>query len=330
MTDKVKLGSIGVGWWAGVLATALEAGGQGELVSCYSRTAEKRDAFAQQYGCRSAGSLDEMLSDPAIEGVVIATSHTSHRELVEAAAAAGKPIFVEKPLTLGVEDGAACVAAAAAAGVALQVGHQRRRSTANRRIRHMIEIGDLGDLEALEAHLSIPSAARFPSEAWRWKAEESPLGSITSLGVHHLDTMMYLAGPVRSVYAQARPGRQSDVDEMTVLVLEFQSGALGTLLTSFYTPTLSRLAVFGTQGAAYSENDGAVLKVQTLDQKAAEEVELEPTDPLVEQLVEFASVVRGQASPEIDGAAGLAVVAILEAAVESSRTGRSVVVDGPA
>jgi len=330
MTDKVKLGSIGVGWWAGVLANALEAGGQGELVSCFSRTKDKRDAFADQYGCRSAGSLEELLSFPAIEGVVIATSHTSHRELVEAAAAAGKHIFVEKPLTLKTADGAACVAAAAAAGVALQVGHQRRRSTANRRIRRMIEAGDLGDLEALEAHLSIPSAARFPAEAWRWNPEESPLGSMTSLGVHHLDSMMYLAGPVRSVYAQARPGRQNDVEEMTVFVLEFQSGALGTLVTSFYTPTLSRLAVFGTQGAAYSERDGTVLRVQTLDQKAAEEVELEPTDPLVEQLVEFASVVRGQASPEIDGAAGLAVVAILEAAVESSKTGRSVAVGGSA
>lgn len=330
MTGKVKLGSIGVGWWAGVLATALEAGGQSELVSCYARTAEKRDAFAQQYDCQSVGSLEELLGDPAIEGVVIATSHTSHRELVEAAAAAGKHIFVEKPLTLGTADGAACVAAAAAAGVALQVGHQRRRSTANRRIKHMIETGELGDLEALEAHLSIPSAARLPSDSWRWDTEESPLGSLASLGVHHLDTMMYLAGPVRSVYAQARPGRQSDVDEMTVLVLEFESGAIGTLVTSFYTPTLSRLAVFGTQGAAYSESDGTVLKVQTLDQKGAEEVELEPTDPLVEQLVEFASVVRGQASPETDGAAGLAVVAILEAAVESSRTRRSVAVAGPA
>ena len=324
MTDKAKLASIGVGWWAGVLAGALETGGEGEIVSCFARTKESRDAFAEQHNCRSAGSLEELLGDPEIEGVVIATSHTSHRALVEAAAAAGKHIFVEKPLTLGVEDGVACLEAAAVAGVALQVGHQRRRSTANRRIRQMAEAGDLGDLEALEAHLSIPTAARIPPEAWRWKAAESPLGSLTSLGVHHLDTMMYLAGPVRSVYAQARPGRQSEVDEMTVLVLNFQSGALGTLLTSFYTPTLSRLAVFGTQGAAYSESDGTVLKVQTLGQDAAAEMEVEPNDPLVEQLVEFAQVVRGQANPETDGAAGLAVVAVLEAAVESSRSGRSV------
>ena len=328
MSNRVRLGSIGTGWWAGVLATAAATGGEAEIIACFSRSEEGRDTFAQKHGCRAAASLEDLLDDPAVEGVIIATAHASHRMLVEAAASAGKHIFVEKPLTLRTEDGAACVAAAAKAGVALQVGHQRRRAAANRRIKQMIEAGDLGDLEALEANLSLPTAIRMPPEAWRWNAEESPLGSMTSLGVHHLDTMAYLAGPVRSVFARTRPGRRAQIDEATVLVLEFESGALGTLITSFYTPSMSRLAVFGSAGSAFNEADGAALRVQTMDDAIPVEVDLEPNDPLADQMIEFARVVRGQATPETDGAAGLAVVALLEAAVESSRSGRPVEVEG--
>lgn len=323
MDDKAKLASIGVGWWAGVLADALETSGEGEIVSCFARTPERRDAFADQHKCRSVGSLEELLDDPVVEGVLIATSHASHRPLVEAAAAAGKHVFVEKPLALRTGDGIACVEAAAAAGVALQVGHQRRRATANRRIKTMIDAGELGDLQVLEANLSLPSAAKMPPEAWRWNVDESPLGSMTSLGVHHLDTMTYLAGPVRSVFTHTRPGRHSPIDEVSALILEFESGAIGTLITSFYTPTVSRIAVFGSAGAAFNEGDGATLKMQTVDQQAPAEVDLQPNNPLVEQMNEFANVARGQASPEIDGAAGLVVVALLEAAVESSRRGCS-------
>jgi predicted dehydrogenase len=324
MTEKAKLAAIGVGRWAGLLAAAVETSGEGEIVSCFARTEDGRKSFAEQYNCRPAGSLDELLSDPEVEGVLIATSHTSHRSLVEAAAAAGKHIFVEKPLALGTEDGLACVEAAAGAGVALQVGHQRRRGTANRRIKAMVEAGELGDLQALEANISVPMFMRMPPEAWRWNAEESPLGSMTSLGVHHLDTMAYLAGPIRSVFARTRSGRQASLDEATVLLLEFESGALGTLITSFYIPTMHRLAVFGSAGAAFNEADGKVLKIQAVDQPAPVELDIEPIDELVDQMGEFARVVRGQTSPETDGAAGLAVVTLLEAAVESSLTGRPV------
>ena len=101
MTEKAKLAAIGVGRWAGLLAAAVETSGEGEIVSCFARTEDGRKSFAEQYNCRPAGSLDELLSDPEVEGVLIATSHTSHRSLVEAAAAAGKHIFVEKPLAFG-------------------------------------------------------------------------------------------------------------------------------------------------------------------------------------------------------------------------------------
>lgn len=324
MTDKVRLGSIGLGKWGSVLADAVAETGLAEVVACYSRREEGRASFAERHGCRPTSSLDELLSDPEVEGVLIATSHMSHREIIEQAASAGKAIFVEKPLTTTVEDAKASIEAAARAGVPLQVGHQRRRTAADRRISAMLDAGELGDVETLQATHSVPSGFTLPEDAWRWDEGHSPLGSMTSLGIHKIDSMAYHAGPIRSVACSTRPGRTKPIDEATVLALEFESGAVGTLVTSFFTPFISELAVFGTERSAYNIADGARLLVQRRGETAREEIELVPVDPVVDQLAEFARVVRGEADPETDGMVGLEVVAVLNAALESARTRRTV------
>jgi predicted dehydrogenase len=321
---EVGLASIGLGWWGKVLAEAVGKTGEASVVSCFARGEEGRLAFAEQFGCGAASSIDEVLSDPAVDGVIIATSHLSHRDLIEQAASAGKAVFVDKPLTTTTEDAKAAIAAVEKAGVVLQVGHQRRRTAANRRIHQMLESGEIGDIQAMEANQSVPNGFTWPADAWRRNAEEAPLGGMTSLGIHKIDSMQYHAGPIKSVFCYTRPGRKVSVDESTVVALEFESGALGTLITSFFTPVISELAVFGTEAAAYNEADGARLFVQQRGEMNREEVELTPVDPVVDQLVEFARSIRGETAPETGGRVALEVVATLEAAVESSRTGRSV------
>lgn len=322
--EKVGLGLIGLGWWGGVLASATDKGETARVVSCFARNDESRAAFAAEHGCRSAGSLEEMLSDPDVEGVLIATSHQSHRDLVERAAAAGKHVFVEKPLTTTIADGRACVDAAARAGVILQVGHQRRRTAANRRIKEMLSAGEIGDVETVIAHQSVPNGFKMPDEAWRWNPDQSPLGSMTSLGVHKIDTMHYLVGPIARVSAFTRAGRERPIDEATVLGFEFESGALATLTTSFFTPVVNEIAIFGTLAAAYNTDGGAKLSVQLRDEPSAVDVELAPVDPVVDEIVGFARAIRGEGPVEPDGEMALAVIAVLEAAVESAETGRAV------
>lgn len=324
MADNVRLASIGVGFWGKILAGAVAETGNSEIVSCYARREEGRAAFAEEFGCRSAASLDEVFGDEEVEGVLVSTSHSSHLEMIERAAAAGKAIFIEKPLTNTVAEGRKAIEAAERAGVPLMVGHQRRRTAANRRIKQMVEAGQIGDIEVMEAHQSIPNGFVMPEEAWRWSGDESPLGGMTSLGVHKLDSMSYLAGPVKSVFTFTRPGRTKPIDEATVLALEFESGAVATLATSFFVPVISELRVFGTEASAFNEADGARLVVQRRGEATREEVELDPVNPVVAQMAEFVEVVRGSAEPETDGAVGLEVVAMLAAAVESSQTGRAV------
>lgn len=324
MESKVGLGVVGLGWWGKKLAETIAATGIAEVSSCYARREEGRQAFAAQHGCTPAPSYQAMLEDPAVEGVLIATSHQSHRSLIEQAASAGKPVFVEKPLATTVEDATAAVEAAERAGIALQVGHQRRRTAANRRIRRLIEEGALGELEVAEGRQSIPNGFTMAAEAWRWNADESPLGSMTSLGIHKIDTMHYLVGPIRSVFCFTRPGRAHSIDEATSLALEFECGVVGTLVSSFFTPRISEISVYGQDAAAFGLADGARLAVQRRGEPITEDVPVEPTDPVLDQMTEFARVVRGEADPEVGGRQGLEVVLVLAAGVESARTRRAV------
>ena len=326
--DRVGLGLIGLGWWGGELASAAERGGIARVVSCFARSEGSRGEFAAKHAMRAASSLDELFSDPEVEGVIIATSHQSHRPLVEQAAAAGKNIFVEKPLTTTVVDGRACVDAAAEAGVILQVGHQRRRTAANRRIKQMLEAGEIGDVETVIAHQSIPNGFKMPEEAWRWSPEQSPLGSMTSLGVHKIDTMHYLVGPIARVSAFTRPGRTRPIDEATVVAFEFENGALATLTTSFFTPVVNEIALFGTDAAVYNTHGGARLTVQHRDDPAPAKVGIPEIDPVVDEIQGFARAIRGEETVEPDGEAGLAVIAVMEAAVKSTESGRTVEVEG--
>lgn len=324
MDRKVGLGILGLGWWGSVLTEAVARTDGAEVLSCYARGEEGRLSFAEEHGCRAAGSLEELLEDPQIEGVLIATSHSSHRKLIEQVAAAGKHIFVEKPLTTTVADARACVEAAQAGGVLLQVGHQRRRTPAERRMKEMVDSGEIGDVETVVAHQSIPNGFKMPDTAWRWDPDQSPLGSMTSLGVHKIDSMHFLVGPIRSVFAFTREGRSRPIDEGTVVAVEFESGALGTLTTSFFTPVINEIAVFGTELAAYSSQGGDRLEIQRRGEAGREEVTLSPVDPVEEQLEDFARAIRGEIPVEVDGEAGLAVVAVLEAAGESAKSGRAV------
>lgn len=327
MTDEVRVASVGLGWWGRELATAARATGRIDIVSCFARTPESRGAFAEDHGCRSASSLDELLADDEVEAILLATSHASHRELIEAAAGAGKHVFVEKPLTVSVDDGRAAVDAAREAGVVLQVGHQRRRHPAHRAIRELLDDGSIGAIEMVEANHSLPGGFSMPDEAWRRNPEQSPLGSLTSLGIHQIDTFHYLAGPIAGVSVVTRPGRGDiTIDEATALLFDFESGAVGTLLTSFFTPWNIRLAMHGTEGAAFSDHDGSRLEVQKRGDTERSPQPLPEVDAVADQLVEFAEGVRGRHAPEVGGEEALEVVAVMEAGIESAHTGRRVAI----
>ena len=313
--EPVRLGVVGLGWWGGELADAAARSGAAEVVACYARTESARVAFAEARGCRAATSFRELISADDVEGVVLATPHSTHGDQIREVAAAGKGVLVDKPFTLSVADGRRAMAAVADAGTVLMVGHQRRRLAAVRRIRAMVDEGSLGTL--LLATSVFVVGRGFPA-TWRASRHESPLGGMTGLGVHMIDTFHYLVGPIRRVSAFSNGVLEGEpLDHATGLLFEFTSGAVGNLVTSHYNPFTEEFCIFGSAASASSQNEGTRLFTQQRSEMGRSEVPLEATDPLAEQVAEFAGAVRGEGAVETGGEVGLAVIAVLEAAIAS-------------
>jgi predicted dehydrogenase len=318
----LRIASVGLGWWGRLLAESAVACGAGEVVACHSRRAEARETFAADFGCTPLSTLDDLLAHDEVEALVVATPHSTHGPIVLAALERGKHVFVEKPLTLTVDEGERCVRAAQEGGLVLQVGHHRRRQTANRRIRAMIADGDLGIVQHIEANMSAPTLFGWPEGSWRRRREEMPAGAMTVMGCHMLDTMQFFAGTPRRVCAiSKRVLAATDVDDATSVLVEFESGPIGYLGTSPAVPKTTTIAVFGTDAAVWNDEDGARLFVQRRDEEVRSELELEPNDPVAEELTEFAQCVHDGGRPETGGEASLEVVRMIEAIVRSAEEG---------
>jgi predicted dehydrogenase len=322
MADPVRFASVGLGWWGKTLAEGALRSGAATPAACWSRSAQARGDFASTFGCDDVASLDDVLADDRVEALVVATPHSTHAPIMLAAFAAGKHVFVEKPLTVDVGEGERCVRAAEEAGVVLQVGHHRRRQTANRRIKAMIDAGELGTVEHVEAQHSGPTIFGWPEGSWRRDRAEMPAGATTVMGCHMLDTMRYLLGPATRLAALSkRIVGLADVDDATAYLIEFESGPIGYLGTSVAIPWQTTIAVYGTDGAVWNHDDGARLIIQRRDERERHDLPIEENDPIAEELAEFARCIRDGGTPETDGRAGLEVVRMIEAAVRSAEGG---------
>lgn len=322
--EQLRVASIGLGWWGGMLAEKAALAGL-DVVSCFARTEESRNDFAAKHGARPSSSLDELLADDDVEAVMIATPHSTHADLAVAAAEAGKHVFVDKPFTLTVAEAKRATRAADRAGVVLQVGHNRRRQPATRRLKEMVDGGDLGMIHYADANLSYPKGLN-PRSGWRGEPAESPAGGMTGLGVHMVDNLIYLLGPVSRVSAFSKQIiAVRKLDDVTTATMEFESGPLATFGTAMVIPDIARTALWGTEGAARNEFDGAHLFVQKVGEKEWSEEPVEQLDTVRDELEEFARNVRNGDRPETGGPEAIEVTAVLEAIVESVEQG--VVVD---
>ena len=323
-TPAVRVASVGLGWWGGQLAQAARRSGRAEVTACFARSEHAREEFAKAHGCRPVESFEDLLADDSVQALVLATPHSTHLDQIRAAAQAGKHVLVEKPLTVSYAEAEEAARAARAAGVVLQVGHHRRKVAATRALRRLVDEGWFGDLHLLEAKMSSPSDI-VPRTGWRGDPEECPLGGMTALGVHMVDSIQYLAGEITSVFATSRRiWARGTLDDVTTLSLELASGALATLSTSLVMPRETSVAAHGPGGSGWSEVDGAELYQQHVDAPARERVEVEPVDALAEQLGEFADCVTRGEDPEVTGEVGARIVAVLEAARISAAERRPV------
>jgi predicted dehydrogenase len=331
----VTLGLVGLGDWGHQVALAAELDPGVRLAACYARSRETRLSFAERYACTPYSSYEEMLGDSTIEGIVIMTPNRAHREQVVAAAAHGKHCLVTKPIATSIEDGAAMIRACEEAGVILAVGHQSRREPALQVLKGLLAAGDLGTPVLVECNISTGRGAEIQSDQWRWTRDECPGGPLIQLGIHHVDTLQFLFGPIVRVQGWQRQVLvKADIDDITCTLLEFESGLLGYLGSAYSSSQACWIKVYGTgANAHYDQHLGLTLSQDTWERGAmrqpkAEGIELQaPIPTMREEVAEFAACIRTGKKPDIDGAQALRNLAVVLAAVQSEKTGQPVLVD---
>ena len=323
--SPLRVGSIGIGWWSDVLADAVQRSGKLKLVACYSRSAGKRKNFADKYGCRAAESYAALLADPEIEAVINTTPNDVHRSTSCAAAAAGKHLFLDKPIANSVADGRAITEACRKAGVVLALGYQRRRESHFRWIKQQIEAGHFGKLVHAEANISRDRLGKIDLSSWRYQAAGMPGGVMLQIGIHYTDVLEYLLGPIRTVRAQsARLVLPGDNPDVASLILEHEGGALSTLNASYASASEYYLMnIYGKDATAYYDLHNG-LRLLKRGQAEPTRVASAKNDTLVEQLEEFVAAIRGQGQIEVGGDAATRSLAVVRAGILSAQQGRQI------
>jgi len=246
----IKAGIVGLGWWGRTLVEAAENSDALRFVSATTRTVTpKIAAFAKQKGLHLADEYDGILHHAGINAVVLATPHSMHATQVIAAAAAGKHVYCEKPFTLTTRQAEDAVAAVRKAGITLAVGYNRRFHPEMTKLRDMIRLGELGTVLHVESTMTFPNVLFINPAHWRADKTETPLGGLMPMGVHAIDGMIDLCGPIDHVFAQsfrrAAPIDADDTASILVRMKEGMSGYLGTMTTTG--PGFS-FQVFGSKG----------------------------------------------------------------------------------
>ncbi len=222
---------------------------------------ERARRRAEALGARVVKDPAEVWGDRSITAVVICSETNRHEALVRSAAAAGKHLFVEKPLGMGGKDASEMAAAVERAGVLFQTGYFMRGNPIYRFLKAQVEAGGLGRVTRYrQSNCHAGSLKGWFDTEWRWMADpaQAGCGAFGDLGTHALDIMLWLLGEPESVTARvaAATGRYGDCDEYGEGMLVFPGGAIGTLAAGWVDVAHPvSLVISGTEGHALVQND---------------------------------------------------------------------------
>ena len=324
-SNPVRVASLGMGWWSDVLADAAVRTPEIEIVKCFTRSEDKRNAFAKKYKCEAVASYEEILSDDSIQGIINTTPNSVHLETTRKAAEAGKHVFLDKPISNTIADAKAITRIVKDCRIILSVGYQRRRENHFKWIRDRIAEGTFGKLVQAEANISRDREGKFDLTSWRYTAEGMPGGVMLQIGVHYVDVLETILGQVKSVSGMASqlvlPGDNPDI---AGLLMKHENGAISTLNAGYASASEYYLInIYGKEMTAYYDVHNGL---RTLKRYADEVVPVacEKNDTIAEELEEFAACIRGETEPTMDGQRATESLAVIRAGITSVKESRTV------
>jgi predicted dehydrogenase len=224
------------------------------VAAAYSPSEARRADFAARFPFPTAASLDAVLADRTVEIVAVLTPPNTHLDLVRRAAAAGKHVILEKPVEITTERATELVQVCREAGVKLGVVLQHRFRPAAARLRELIGAGALGTLVGCSTSIRLWRPQSYYDEPGRGTKARDGGGALLTQGIHTLDLMLSLAGPVAEVsaYATTTPVHRMETEDMVCAAVRFGSGALGVIeaTTSAYPGFPERIEITGETGTA--------------------------------------------------------------------------------
>jgi predicted dehydrogenase len=339
-------GIIGSGMISGFHARALADVPDAKLVGCVSRVPESAERFAAGHECKAYASLEEMLADDAISAVAVCTPSGSHMEPAVAAAQAGKHVVVEKPLEVTLKRCDRIIRECEHYGVQLATIFQSRFHDSSLKLKKAVDEGRFGRLTMGDAYVKwYRSQDYYDSGAWRGTWERDGGGALMNQGIHSVDLLTWLMGPVVEIQALTAmlAHQRIEVEDTAVATLRFANGALGVIeaATSVYPGYLKRIEIHGTGGSAVLEEED--LKAWDFanhrrgDEAILDEMKKHKSsgggasDPAAighhghaMAFRDFVDAVKNGRSPAVDGHEGRRSVEIILGIYKSAETGKVV------
>jgi predicted dehydrogenase len=335
----IRAAIVGLGRWGRSLVTSVQ--GKSDdicFVVAHTRTRAAAEEFCREKGVPLADSYEQILADPDVDAVVLATPHSQHEQQVLQAAAAGKHIHVEKPITLDRASADAAVAATRKAGVVLAVGYCRRFHPSVVEVRHRLKEGRLGNVVSMVAQHTTSTGQFIPPDNWRAAPEEAPGGALTAVGVHSLDHMIEFAGQVRDVRCVTARHFSGPSDDTTTVMLQFESGTTGLMFCSVATATNFSFTLYGSKGLAeISKPNLQTFRFVPASTQAPTGPVSAPPDEISEhagfdmlnaELIAFARCIRDKTPYPVPIDDVLHGMSVFDAIVESARSDKIVAVRG--
>ena len=339
MSKVFGFGIIGCGVISKWHADSIEQIEDAKIIGAYDLRFESAEKFAKERGCIAFKTLEEMLSSKDIDIVCICTPSGLHAPLAIKAANAGKHFIVEKPMAITKKQVLDMIDAVEKNKVKGAVISQLRFTKSIQRVRKAIQNGELGRIILGDVYMKYyRSPEYYASAGWRGTWEMDGGGALMNQGIHGIDVLQYLVGPVVSVSGVCKTlTRDIEVEDTANLIVEYASGAIGTIQgTTSVEPGYPRvIEISGTRGTIVLKEDVIIrwdVDGKELDEKdipkGNQESFRNPAGFDIEnhkrQIKDLIDAIKENREPMVNVYEGKKPVDIILAAYESSKTGKKV------
>jgi 1,5-anhydro-D-fructose reductase (1,5-anhydro-D-mannitol-forming) len=325
---------IGTGRVHRQMAKAIKEAKDTELTAVLSRDLSQAKAFAEKYGIPQAyDSLDELLKNPKIDVVYVASPNGLHAQQTIRAAEAKKKVLCEKPMAPAVKECRSMIESCEAHGVKLGIALQFRQHPAHLKMREIVASGELGRLVFANAQVEIPP---IPVPGWYYDPELSGGGVMYMVGVHRLDLLRFILGceveEVSAFIGEQPPDRP--FEDMVTALLRFTNQAYGTIHFSLNIPHgTSTLEVHGSRGSLFATDTtnqwwgGGGGELLLKSDKITTRFQFQKTDLYKDEVEDFNRCIQENREPRATGMDGLRNAEISVAMFESGRQGKKISIE---